>query len=79
MMKKFYRSLLASFLASLLKDEEGQAVTEYVLMLSCMVGIALLALKKFVQPAFSKITKYVTNQIDKQFLGANFHTFRVSR
>jgi hypothetical protein len=59
-------------------DETAQATTEYVLMLSVIVPLLLMVIKKLIQPGFASLTLYVDNLIQKKLFGADLHTFRVS-
>lgn len=62
-----------------LKDDEGQATTEYILILSVTVILAVGVMKKFVGPVFAKLSSTLTANIDKQLFGANMHYYRVRR
>lgn len=53
---------MASFLKTLMKDEAGQSTTEYILILSVVVMIAL-KFKKEAEPKLIKLTGDVFGKI----------------
>lgn len=58
-------------------DEEAQATTEYILMLSIVTSFAVLIIKNLIKPAMKKLTGAVSKQLNNLLLGADLHTFRV--
>ncbi len=66
-------------LRAFLQDEEGQATTEYILMLSIITSMLVLLVKKLITPMFTKMTASLTSRIEKEFLGADLHVFRIRR
>ena len=70
---------MREILVKLWKHEEGQATTEYTLMLAIILGMLVIMINKLIKPVFSKLLANVTNQIERQAFGANLHSFRVPR
>lgn len=66
-------------LALLLQDEEGQATTEYVMMLSIVTIFLVMTIKNLIQPLFAQLNQYISNSIGTRFFGSNLHYFRVQR
>jgi Flp pilus assembly pilin Flp len=70
---------LINLIHAIRKDEEGQASTEYVLMLSIVVSLTLFVVKNFIKPTFEKLSRVLSNTLQNQLFGANLHVFRVPR
>lgn len=63
----------------LLNEEEGQATTEYILLLTIGLTMAISVVKKFIQPYLASMaTKFSAQLQGALFNKANMHTFRVS-
>jgi Flp pilus assembly pilin Flp len=64
----------------LLRDESAQATTEYVLMVSIMVGLTVLTIKKLIQPSLTKLQAALSARMQNiLFGGAGFHHIRIGR
>lgn len=64
-------------IAIFLSDEQGQATTEYILMLAMAVSLCLFVIKKFIRPAFEKLSSTLDKIIQRKLFGANLHQFRI--
>lgn len=49
-----------------LSDEDGQATTEYILMLAIAVAAAIVLLNKFLRPSFAKIENSLRRKIESE-------------
>jgi Flp pilus assembly pilin Flp len=67
-----------TFLQTFWQDEQGQATTEYILMLSMLIAL-FLSFKKIMSKALQKLTKNLTDSLQNQFLKADLHHFRIGR
>jgi Flp pilus assembly pilin Flp len=65
------------WLTDFYQDEEGQATTEYFLMLSIVVSLTLMVITKFIRPVFERFGNQLSALIEKRLFGADLHTFRV--
>lgn len=65
------------WLKDLIRDEQGQATTEYFLMLSIVVSLTLMVITKFIRPAFEKLGGQLSDMLEKRLFGVDLHTFRV--
>ena len=63
-------------LRSLVESEEGQATTEYILLLATAVAAAVLVITKLIVPMYQKISRFATNAIRGRLLNTDFHTFK---
>ena len=70
---KFYRQLYSRFYS----DEEGQATTEYILVLAMIMGFLVMTIKKLITPAFAKFSSNITGLMDQRIMKADLHCFRV--
>jgi len=61
----------------LLFSEEGQASTEYILILALITSFLLLLVKKLIGPAFQQVTQNVSNMIQNQMFTMDMHHFTV--
>lgn len=59
------------------REEEGQATTEYILLLAIIVGMLVTLLKKLIAPAYSKLLLAMSNQIEKKIFGVDLHYFPI--
>jgi Flp pilus assembly pilin Flp len=62
-----------------LKSEDGQATTEYMLILAIVSGMLVMLVKKLIQPSFQKLIASVNSAIQKQLFGMDMHVYRVRR
>ena len=60
-------------------DDDGQATTEYMIILATMVTLALLLITKLIRPAFKMLISSVQNGLDNALFGANLHTFPLGK
>ena len=63
----------------LLKSEDAQATTEYILLLSIVVALATLVIKKLLHPLAAKAGVLFEKKFEKALGGPNFHNFPVNR
>lgn len=57
-----------------LKEEGAQATTEYVLLLSVLVGIAILIVRELVAPGLKALGGWITDLIErKMFRPGSMH------
>jgi Flp pilus assembly pilin Flp len=56
-----------------LRDEEGQAATEYILILSVLVTIALLLLRDLVRPLLERLSQSMDERIERMFEPGSMH------
>jgi Flp pilus assembly pilin Flp len=65
---------------SLLRDEGGQATTEYLLMVVIALAMVVTLIKKLIQPTLEKLSARLSSQLQNTlFGGANFHQLRIGR
>ena len=57
----------------LLRDQRGQATTEYILMLAIVVSLLMFAMKNLLKPMFDGLTKRLSGRFDKFFSGDLHH------
>ena len=62
--------------SALFKDQSAQATTEYILMLSIIVGAFVLVFRVWLGPTFSKIMRNITGMIDDRLSKADLHTLK---
>jgi Flp pilus assembly pilin Flp len=60
-------------------DEDAQATTEYLLMLTMVLVMVVAVVKNLIGPVLSRMGDVVSRSIQNQLFGANLHTFRVGR
>ena len=64
----------------LLRDESGQATTEYILMIVMALVLVLSVIKKFIQPTLDRLKTQITTQLENTlFGGGDFHRLRIGR
>lgn len=76
LMKSMQRSceILYELFCELYEDELAQTTTEYVLMISIVLGVALLVIRDLVQPVMKLINEQISKQIeDRLFKPGSFH------
>ena len=56
-------------------DQKGQATTEYILMLTVMVGLTVLVMKKAIGPVFTMLGTAVNSTVQKRLMAADLHSF----
>jgi uncharacterized protein (UPF0333 family) len=61
-----------------ISDERAQATTEYVLVLSVVVGL-FVAVKNLLGPVIGKANEQMAKTIDKFFRSGGMYQFRVSK
>ena len=63
------------------KDEEGQATTEYILILALVVAMLMMVVSKLLRPVFAKMREMLGRQIDQVLFpsGEGLHRFRRRR
>ncbi len=62
-----------------LRDEEGQATTEYILMLSIAVMMAVMVMKKLIGPVYAKLAGAVSNSLQNKLFNTNLHVFKIGQ
>lgn len=77
-MKRLPRHFFSLLILRLLKDEEGQATTEYILILAVVCTFLISVVKKLLQPMFAQLLSFAQNFIEKKFFGADLHFYRIS-
>ncbi len=70
---------MLSRLTQLYKEETAQASTEYILVLSIVVGLLMILLNKLIKPTYAKLLTTLSRQIQAQLSSANLHSFRIPR
>lgn len=60
-------------LAAFIHDENAQATTEYILILSVIVMIAILLVRDLIQPVLTRMNAALTQAIEKMFNPATMH------
>lgn len=65
------------FQSNLLHNENGQATTEYILMVAIVVGFVLFFVRTFIRPAYAKLRKALSANINNALFGADFHRFNI--
>lgn len=63
---------------TLIRDDSGQATTEYILMLTVGVALALLLIKDVIVPLGNRIAELVSQNMEKS-LSKNLHRIRLRR
>lgn len=64
------RSLLGRFLT----EDSAQATTEYILILSVLVGIAIVLVRDLIRPVFAKLTDTLSKMVEeKMFQPGSMH------
>jgi Flp pilus assembly pilin Flp len=76
---KSWSKLWPELWLELWNDEQGQATTEYILILAVVITFLISMIKKFIRPAFARLAQGMSQRIEKQFFGANLHQFRIRR
>ncbi|NBU21520.1 hypothetical protein EBS43_08980 [bacterium] len=66
----------SGFWIGLFDDQEAQATTEYILMLSIIVGSFVLIFRSWLGPMFSKMMRNISGMIDNRLSKADLHTLR---
>jgi Flp pilus assembly pilin Flp len=63
------------------RDEGAQATTEYILILTFIVGMLLILIKQLIQPVFARMRAYLADMIDKKLFpsGKALHQLRFGR
>ena len=64
---------------SIIQDDQGQASTEYILMLTSSMLFLMVLNTKFITPAYKKLTLALSNQIEQKVFGSDMHHFPVRR
>lgn len=65
------------FIWEFFDQEEAQATTEYILMLSISVALVVAVIKRLIKPYYQKLAENLTKRIDQQLFGGDMHSFRV--
>lgn len=60
-------------------EDEAQATTEYILMLTVAVALFFLVVKNFVVPMMNKLSDSLSAQISAFFQPRNLHQIRLKR
>jgi hypothetical protein len=61
----------------LFKDENAQATTEYILMLSVAISIFLMVYAKLIKPFSKKFQASLAQQFNSLLFGADLHQFPI--
>lgn len=69
----------AGLIGCFLREEEGQAVTEYILLMAIMVSFAVMIIKALIRPMYDRISTLLANGVENRLLKADFHTFKVGK
>jgi Flp pilus assembly pilin Flp len=65
-------------LQGLLRDEDGQASVEYILMLSIAMLMVMSVVKKFIRPYMAKMAERFSAQLQATlFSKANMHSLKI--
>jgi len=67
-----------NFFLALKKDCSGQATTEYILLLTVIVGFVML-LAKFLKPLFRSLGQRFTTAITHQLFSGDLSTFSLGK
>lgn len=59
------------------RAQAGQATTEYILMLSIVVGFVLLLITQFIRPVMTRVTSNLNQYLNQTLFGANLHQIRI--
>jgi hypothetical protein len=70
------RKNLKKHLNRFFAEQDAQATTEYILMLSIIVSIFFVIFKAWVRPNLKKLADRVSTMIEDRFIKADLHTFR---
>jgi hypothetical protein len=62
-----------------LQDENGQATTEYILMVTTSIMAAVLVSRKLIGPYYERLNAMVVKSIENQLFNTDLHVFRVKR
>ncbi len=61
------------------EEEDGQATVEYTLVLSIMISLAVIVVRTFIAPLYTRMLSMISKKIENEVFGADLHTFRVRR
>ena len=64
---------------SLIDDDQGQATTEYIVLLTMSMLFLVTVTTKLITPAYKKLTLALSNNIEQRVFGSDMHHFRVRR
>ncbi|MGK5083749.1 hypothetical protein WDW37_10640 [Bdellovibrionota bacterium FG-1] len=62
---------------NLFSDEQGQATTEYILMLAIAVGLFVIVMR-MLKPIMVRLQKAIATRLQNMLFG-DFHRFRIGR
>ncbi len=65
------------FCRNLIREEGGQATTEYILLLATMVALAVYALNTVLKPLFGRLQGTVSQEFQRLLFGGDLHSFPV--
>ena len=57
-------------------EQDAQATTEYILMLSIIIGVFIIAFKGWIGPTLSKFARRISDSIDNKLTKVDLHTLR---
>jgi Flp pilus assembly pilin Flp len=65
-----------------IQDDQGQAATEYILLLAIAVAMAVLVINKLIRPGLQGLANRLKHTIEARFFppdGSAFHQLRIRR
>jgi len=55
-------------------EQDAQATTEYILMLSVIIGVFIIVFKAWLGPTVSKLARRISDSIDNKLTKVDLHT-----
>jgi hypothetical protein len=61
----------------IVRNKEGQAVSEYMLLLVVCIGLLMIVITKLIAPAYNALTKAVSRKVESTIFSMDMHYYKV--